>query len=175
VTPEQRARQGIDRFLAAAGWAVQDFKSANLYAAQGAAIREFALDAGRGFADDLIYVDGKACGVVEAKKQGTTFTGAEVQSARYAQGLPASLPAWQRTLPFLYESTGVDTHFTQVGRLSTIAVPPLAEQHGIVAEVDRHLSIIREVEADVDANLKRAQALRGAVLSSAFGSERTSL
>lgn len=43
-------------------------------------------------------------------------------------------------------------------------LPPLAEQARIVAKVDRHLSIIREVEAEVDANLKRAQA----TLSRAF-------
>jgi type I restriction enzyme S subunit len=50
-----------------------------------------------------------------------------------------------------------------------IPVPPVAEQHRIVAEVDRRLSIVREVEAEVDANLKRAQALRNAVLARAFG------
>lgn len=49
-----------------------------------------------------------------------------------------------------------------------IPVPPLAEQHLIVAEVDRRLSIAREVEAQVEANLKRAQALRQAVLTKAF-------
>ena len=49
-----------------------------------------------------------------------------------------------------------------------IPVPPLAEQARIVAEVDRHLSIIREVEAEVDANLKRAQALRQATLAKCF-------
>jgi type I restriction enzyme S subunit len=50
----------------------------------------------------------------------------------------------------------------------TVPLPPLAEQARIVAEVDRHLSIIREVEAEVDANLKRAQALRQSVLSRWF-------
>lgn len=35
------------------------------------------------------------------------------QSARYAQGLPAALPAWRRPLPFSCESTGIETHFTQ--------------------------------------------------------------
>ncbi len=45
---------------------------------------------------------------------------------------------------------------------------PFAEQTRIVAEVDRHLSIIREVEAEVDTNLKRAQALRQATLAKAF-------
>ena len=49
-----------------------------------------------------------------------------------------------------------------------IPVPPLAEQIRIVAEVDRHLSIVREVEAEVDTNLKRAQALRQATLVKAF-------
>ena len=47
-------------------------------------------------------------------------------------------------------------------------LPPLPEQARIVAEVDRHLSIIREVEAEVDANLQRAQALRQATLASSF-------
>ena len=110
--PEERARQEIDRLLAAAGWAVQDLGSANLAAAQGVALREFQLLPGHGFADYLLYVNGKACGVIEAKKEGTPLTGVEPQSARYAQGLPPALPAWRRPLPFAYESTGVETHFT---------------------------------------------------------------
>ncbi len=49
-----------------------------------------------------------------------------------------------------------------------VPLPSLSAQAEIVAEVDRHLSIAREVEADVDINLKRAQALRHATLRSAF-------
>ena len=49
-----------------------------------------------------------------------------------------------------------------------INIPDIEQQRKIVAEVDRHLSIIREVETEVDANLQRAQALRQAVLSRAF-------
>jgi type I restriction enzyme R subunit len=112
VTPEQRARAEIDRLLGLAGWAVQSVGEVDLHAARGVAVREFPLLPGHGFADYLLYVDGKACGVVEAKKQGATLTGVEAQSARYAQGLPATLPAWRRPLPFLYESTGVETHFS---------------------------------------------------------------
>ena len=116
MTPEQKARVSIDTLLVAAGWHVCNVADANLHAesgdVKGVAIREFPLNNGFGFADYLLYVNGKACGVIEAKKQGATLTGVEVQSGRYAQGLPASLPAWQRPLPFIFESTGVETHFT---------------------------------------------------------------
>jgi type I restriction enzyme R subunit len=110
--PEQQAREEIDSLLIAAGWRVFDIAQANIHAARGVALREFPLESGYGFADYLLYLDGKAAGVIEAKKQGATLTGVEAQSARYAQGLPASLPAWRRPLPFLYESTGIETHFT---------------------------------------------------------------
>ena len=57
-----------------------------------------------------------------------------------------------------------------LANFSSIALPlpPYEEQTRIVAEVDRHLSIIREVEAEVDANLQRTKALRQATLSKAF-------
>jgi len=123
VSAEQAARKSIDELLGKAGWRVCDLKDADLHASRGVAICEFKLEppsparAGEcrgegGYADYLLYVDGKAAGVVEAKKVGATLTGVEVQSGRYAQGLPASLPAWTRPLPFVYESTGVETHFT---------------------------------------------------------------
>jgi type I restriction enzyme R subunit len=112
MTPEQKARVSIDALLVAAGWHVCDVSSANIHASTGVAIREFPLNPGFGFADYLLYVNGKACGVIEAKKQGATLTGVELQSGRYAQGLPAALPAWRRPLPFVWESTGVETHFT---------------------------------------------------------------
>ena len=53
-------------------------------------------------------------------------------------------------------------------RQFTVPIPPIAEQQRIVAETDRCLSIVRGVEAEVDANLKRAQALRQATLLKAF-------
>jgi len=73
--PEELARAEIDRLLTAAGWHVCDVAAANLHAARGVAIREFPLASGFGFADYLLYVDGKAVGVIEAKKQGATLTG----------------------------------------------------------------------------------------------------
>ena len=52
------------------------------------------------------------------------------------------------------------------------ALPPMAAQVQIVAEVGRHLSIVREVEADVDTNLQCAQALRKATLPKVFSGDR---
>lgn len=76
------------------------------------AIREFPLKSGHGFADYLLYIDGKAVGVIEAKKEGVTLTGVETQSGKYTQGLPDGLPKWCNPLPFSYQSTGVETRFT---------------------------------------------------------------
>ena len=112
ATPEQRARANIDRLLGQAGWAVQDMAALNVHAARGVAVREFQLRLGHGTADYLLYVDGRAAGVVEAKPEGHTMTGVEVQSGKYGAGLPDNLPYYLRPLPFLYESTGVETRFT---------------------------------------------------------------
>jgi type I restriction enzyme R subunit len=83
----------------------------NLSAYRGVAIREFPLP-GQGFADYMLYVDAKAAGIIEAKKIGATLIGVETQSTKYTEGLPTALPAWSRPLPFAYESTGVETRFT---------------------------------------------------------------
>src|SRR5438094_4832606 len=111
-TPEDKAREKIDEALDQAGWKVQDLKSANLGAGKGVALRNFPLASGHGFADYLLYVDGKAAGVIEAKREGTTLTGVEVQAEKYGHGLPDALPAYVRPVPFLYQSTGIETRFT---------------------------------------------------------------
>jgi len=49
-----------------------------------------------------------------------------------------------------------------------LPLPPFVEQTRIVAEVDRRLSLIREVEAQIGVNLKRSDRLRQALLASAF-------
>ena len=83
----------------------------NIHAGRGVAIREFPI-AGHGFADYLLYVDGRAAGIVEAKPAGTTLTGVELQARQYGEEFPAEVPAHVRPLPFLYQSTGVETRFT---------------------------------------------------------------
>ncbi len=49
-----------------------------------------------------------------------------------------------------------------------VALPPLAEQQRIVAEVERRLSVVEELEAAVKANLARAGRLRQSILKRAF-------
>jgi type I restriction enzyme, S subunit len=49
-----------------------------------------------------------------------------------------------------------------------IPLPPLAEQTRIVAEVERRLSVVEELESVVSANLHRATHLRQSILQKAF-------
>ena len=98
---------------AGTGWlessGLQERKS---QARQGRGASKLSTPSGHGFADYLLYVDGKAAGVVEAKKEGVPLIGVEIQAAKYSKGLPTDLPAHIRPLPFLYQSTGVETRFT---------------------------------------------------------------
>ncbi len=49
-----------------------------------------------------------------------------------------------------------------------VPLPPIAEQKRIVAEVERRLSVVEEMEATVEANLQRATRLRQSILQKAF-------
>jgi type I restriction enzyme R subunit len=112
VRPEQQARQSIDRMLDLAGWSVQDKTDFDPTVSRGVAVREFGLEAG--FADYMLFVDGKAVGVVEAKKEGTTLSGVDTQSQKYLDGLPSFVQTIRVPLPFAYESTGVETRFRDI-------------------------------------------------------------
>lgn len=56
-------------------------------------------------------------------------------------------------------------------RVDCIPIPPVAEQNRIVAEVERHLSLVNEAEAQVNASLQRAERLRQSIRAKAFSSE----
>jgi type I restriction enzyme R subunit len=109
MKPEEKARQKIDQLLMLAGWTIQDLRDLNLSASLGVAIREFPLE--RGPADYVLFVDKKAVGVVEAKAEGTTLSGVAEQSQEYVTGIPHNLPRVEEPLPFVYESTGIETYF----------------------------------------------------------------
>ncbi len=110
MLPEQSARQTIDAMLTDAGWVIQSRNDLNLSAGRGVAVREFHLKTG--YADYLLIVDRKAIGAIEAKAAGTTLSGIEAQSEKYSTGLIEPPQAWRKPLPFLYESTGVETYVT---------------------------------------------------------------
>jgi type I restriction enzyme R subunit len=116
LAAEQRARVLIDRQLAAAGWIVQDRKSVNLFAASGVVVREAIMKPGHGRVDYLLYIDKAVVGVIEAKPIGTPLSGVEWQSAMYAVGLPDEVRKRaldpQGRLPFVFEASGTETHFT---------------------------------------------------------------
>jgi type I restriction enzyme R subunit len=107
--PEAQARAAIDTLLMAAGWTVQDMDGFNRHAAEGVAVREFPLPGGP--CDYLLFVGGKACVVIEAKKAGVTLSGVAEQAARYMLDLPAHLARWKDRLVFDYESTGDETYY----------------------------------------------------------------
>lgn len=112
VTPEAAARIKIDQQLEQSGWVIQDPDEMNIFAARGVAVREVKLKKGHGKVDYLLFIDGKAVGVLEAKKEGFPLTGVEHQAKQYSEGLPDELTVPYRPLPFSYLSTGVVTKFS---------------------------------------------------------------
>ncbi len=109
-TPEQIARDHIDSQLLACGWVIQEVKRVNLHAGIGIAVKEYQTDVGP--ADYVLFVDGKPCGVIEAKReeQGHKLNEHEDQSEGYALAKLKHLK--NEPLPFVYLSTGEVTRFT---------------------------------------------------------------
>jgi type I restriction enzyme R subunit len=66
---EAETRREIDAKLEAAGWTVQDKQRINLTEKLGVAVREMDTDTGP--ADYMLFVDGAACGIIEAKREGS--------------------------------------------------------------------------------------------------------
>ena len=108
--PEQIARDEIDKQLTACGWVIQHKNKINLNAGVGIAIREYQTDIGP--ADYVLFVDKKPVGIIEAKRaeEGVHLTMHEDQSEGYATAKLKYLK--NEKLPFVYESTGEVTRFT---------------------------------------------------------------
>ncbi len=109
-SPEHLARDRIDSQLSASGWIIQDRARLNLAAAPGVAVREYPTDVGP--ADYVLFVDKIPVGIIEAKRteEGHRLSTHEEQSTEYAE---AKLKFCDNEpLPFVYESTGEVTRFT---------------------------------------------------------------
>jgi len=111
TTPEERARENIDAKLAESGWIVQSRADTNLTAGPGVAIREFPMQGGHGYADYLLFANGEAVGVLEAKAEGHTLSGVEIQANEYTGGFAYDVVEPVSPLPFRYVSTGTETIF----------------------------------------------------------------
>jgi type I restriction enzyme, R subunit len=109
-SPEEISRDKIDTQLLACGWKIQNKKEINLNAGIGVAVREYQTDTGP--ADYLLFVDKNPVGIIEAKKEeeGVRLTAYEDQSRDYAESKLKYLN--NDPLPFVYESTGELTRFT---------------------------------------------------------------
>ncbi|MGN6802352.1 MAG: type I restriction endonuclease subunit R [Ginsengibacter sp.] len=109
-TPEQIARDKIDAMLVASGWIVQSKNQINLTAGLGVAVREYQTDVGP--ADYVLFVDRKPVGIIEAKREeeAVHLSIHEEQSEGYASAKLKYLD--NEKLPFVYESTGEVTRFT---------------------------------------------------------------
>ncbi len=109
--PEQIARDHIDAMLIQCGWVIQSKKQINLAAGLGVAVREYQTDVGP--ADYVLFVDKKPVGIIEAKRSEEGLhlvTDVENQSSEYAAAKLKYLD--NDPLPFVYESTGEVTRFT---------------------------------------------------------------
>jgi type I restriction enzyme R subunit len=108
--PEQIARDNIDKQLTACGWVIQSIKQVNLNAGNGVAVKEYLTDVGP--ADYVLFVEGKPCGVIEAKREEEAhrINVHEDQSEGYANAKLKHLK--NEPLPFVYISTGEVTKFT---------------------------------------------------------------
>ena len=108
--PEQLARDKIDTALLLSGWVIQSKNQINLNAGIGVAVREYQTDIGP--ADYVLFVDKRPVGIIEAKRaeEAVHLTMHEDQSEGYAAAKLKFLN--NEKLPFVYESTGDVTRFT---------------------------------------------------------------
>lgn len=113
MKPEDKAREKIDELLKQVGFVIQDRAEFNRNASFGVAVREFVMSDGSK-ADYLLFVNGKACGVIEAKKEGVSLIGIEIQAKHYALHVSAELRVWQSPLPFIYESNFNEIYFADL-------------------------------------------------------------
>jgi type I restriction enzyme, R subunit len=108
--PEQIARDKIDLMLSQSGWIIQNKNKINLTAGLGVVVREYQTEIGP--ADYVLFVDKKPVGIIEAKRAelGVSLSAVEEQSVSYANARLRLLT--NDSLPFVYESTGEISRFT---------------------------------------------------------------
>jgi type I restriction enzyme, R subunit len=98
----------IDRALKDTGWSIVDFSPGSTY--HTAAVREY--ETNNGPADYVLYVNGTALGVVEAKREGVDPLNVLSQARRYAKGFNGGPFAFgEYRLPFVFSTNGTTIWF----------------------------------------------------------------
>ena len=125
---------------------------------------------------DILYTKGGTTGIARVNTYDNKFSvWVHVAVLKLAGYIDPFYLQHMLNSPFCYDQAQGFTHgvgnqdlgLTRMIRI-VLGLPPLAEQDQIVAEIERHLSIINELEVSVDANLKRAERLRQSILHEAF-------
>ncbi|MDL2244407.1 DEAD/DEAH box helicase family protein [Parabacteroides sp. OttesenSCG-928-J18] len=113
MTPEEKAREIINRMLNEAGWEIvnRDNYSPGISAV---AIEEGLLK-GNLEADYLLFLNGKAIGVLEAKREESGLSNVVMEQAeRYVRKLPNWCSCWYEPLPLVYLSNGKEILFKNI-------------------------------------------------------------
>ena len=129
MLPEEKARIKIDQWFYDAGWEVVH-RDQYTPKSTAVAIREGLLK-GNLEADYFLFINGKAVGVLEAKREEVDVSSGIVsdQVVTYAKNIPQYYQAYQRPLPLLYKSNGKivlfkdyrdnDSDFEEINRIHT--------------------------------------------------------
>ena len=93
-TPEQTARDNIDKMLERSDWVVVDKNTINWGLGPGLAVREYQTDAGP--ADYVLFVDRQPLNLIEAKKEteGHRLSVHESQAELHARSNLSLEPIW---------------------------------------------------------------------------------
>jgi len=89
---------------------------------------------------------------------------------RFVNAALNSEPTRRQTASLLHGIGRPRLNLTEIKSIA-VPLPPLQEQEQIVAEVERRLSVVAEVEAQVQAELTRAERLRQSILKQAFAGQ----
>ena len=140
-----------------------------------------SLSKGRIYPDDIIVVkDGATTGKTSFVGDDFPYQDAAVNEHLFIVRVDPKVAFSKFVFYYLFSNKGQeqvlsDFRGATVGGISrnfplkvTVPLPSLTEQEQIVSELERHLSVADEIEATLDAELKRAERLRQSILKQAF-------
>lgn len=144
----RQAREIINRILNESGWKIvnRDNYSPKLSAV---AIEEVMLK-GNLEADYLLFINGKAIGVLEAKKEECQLSNIVMQQAeRYVRRLPSWCSYWYQPLPIVYLSNGKEILFKNINNPN--------EDYTLLSQIHSPKEIVKILGIEADSlifNLK---------------------